>query len=352
MACGLAQNFAQLMLARIGVAAGEGGLTPAALATLSDRFDRRRLATATALFMLAPFVGGGLSLALGGAAYQWAQNLGPDALLPSLGFSPWQIVFLLIGASGLIPAVLLLLIADRPAKKAKAASQQNNWEVFALFRREWKLLVLYPMAMAVVMIVLASYVTWLPAAIMRSKGISEVEVGSLFGPTYLVSGSAGTLLAGFIVMMRAGNNPVRTVLLYMLTVLGLLWPLATFGLLSSSLTAEIAMMGMALFLISSVTSLSSLTYQYLTPRHLRAQAMALMAMLTGLVGTGLGPVLAGFLSDYLTASQFPLSMALASIGAVCVPLAFLLIFLVLREHERRRLDLIYHEGESAEVLRA
>jgi MFS family permease len=167
-----------------------------------------------------------------------------------------------------------------------------------------------------------------------------------------VSGTSGTLLAGFIVMMRAGSNPVRTVLLYMLIVLALLWPLATFGLLSSSLTAEITMMGMALFLISSVTSLSSLTYQYITPRHLRAQAMALMAMLTGLIGTGLGPVLAGFLSDYLTASQYPLSTALALIGAVCVPLAFLLLFLVLREHQRRRLDLIHHQSEPAEVLYA
>lgn len=342
MSCGAAQTFGQLMLARIGVAIGEAGLTPAALATLSDRFDRRRLATATAFFMLAPFVGGGLALALGGAAYTWAQGLDPASLLPRMGFKDWQIVFLVLGAGGLIPAALLLLIADRPSRKPEAAAPQDKWEVFALFRREWRIFILYPTAMALVMVVLASYVTWLPAAIMRSKSVSEAQIGALFGPIYLLSGSSGTLLAGFIVMMRAGANPVRTVLLYMLTVLALLWPLATFGLLTSSLAAELAMMGMALFLISSVTSLSSLTYQYVTPRHLRAQAMALMAMLTGLVGTGLGPVLAGFLSDHLVTARFPLSMALALIGAVCVPLAIALLLLVLREHERRRLDIRYN----------
>ena len=348
MSCGLAASFAQLMLARIGVAIGEAGLTPAALATLSERFDHKRLATATALFMLAPFVGGGLSLWLGGATYSWAQGLSPTSLLPSWGFSDWQIVFLIIGAAGLLPALLLLLIADRRPTSCtdRKADDTESASVSALFRKEWRILMLYPAAMAMVMIVLASYVTWLPAAIMRSKDISEAEVGSLFGPVYLICGCVGTLSAGFFISLRAGPNPVRTVLIYMLCVLGLLWPLSVFGPLTNSLIAELAMMGLALFLISSVTSLSSLTYQYVTPNNLRARAMALMAMLTGLVGTGLGPVLAGYLSDHLQGTTHPLSTALALIGAVCVPCAVLLLALVLRAHEKRRLDLIFQTNSQ------
>lgn len=349
MACGLANTFGQLMAARIGVAIGEAGLTPAALATLAERFDHRRLATATALFMLAPFVGGGLSLSIGGATLEWARDLDPASTLPSLGFSDWQIVFLIIGALGLIPAVLLLLIVDRPATPAKAEENKDQSEVFALFRKEWRILVLYPCAMAMVMIVLASYITWLPAAIMRSKGISEAEVGSLFGPVYLISGSAGTLIAGLFISMRAGANPVRSVLRYMISVLLLLWPIAAFGLLSDSLVAELALMAVALFLISSVTSLSSLTYQYVTPRRLRARSMALMAMLTGLVGTGLGPVLAGFLSDHLTQARFPLSQALSLIGGAFVPCAIILLVMVLRSHEQRRLDLVHQDATGAQA---
>ena len=174
---------------------------------------------------------------------------------------------------------------------------------------------------------------------MRSQHVGEARVGALFGPVYLLSGVAGTLSAGLFVSLRAGPDPVRTVIVHMLRALGLLWPLAVFGMLARSLTAELAMMGLALFLISSVTSLSSLTYQYVVPPHLRAQAMALMAMLTGLVGTGLGPVLAGVLSDRLTTAHQPLAVALAGIGAVCVPLAMLVLWAVLRAHAQRRLDL-------------
>lgn len=339
MSCGIVSSFGQLMAARIGVAVGEAGLTPAALATLSDRFNRRQLATATSLYMLAPFLGGGLALGAGGAVYVWAQGLDPQNMGFFARFSDWQIVFLVIGAAGLVPALLLLLIVDRPVR-SRGEKGASLSEVFALFRREWKIYMLFQFAMALVMVILAGYVTWLPAAIMRSKGIGEAEVGTLFGPVYLISGVLGTISAGVLVAVRAGNDPVRTVFRYMLLMLFLFWPLGAFGLMTSSLHAELAMMGIALFLISSVTSLSSLPFQYITPRHLRAQAIAIMAMVSALFGTGLGPVTAGILSDHLSGVSHPLSVALSIIGAICTPLVIALVWVSLREHGRRRLDLM------------
>lgn len=47
--CGFPGSFGHLMAARIGVAVGKAGLASAALSTLADRFDHRRLATATSL---------------------------------------------------------------------------------------------------------------------------------------------------------------------------------------------------------------------------------------------------------------------------------------------------------------
>ncbi|WP_404476776.1 MFS transporter [Novosphingobium sp. BL-52-GroH] len=350
MMCGMAGTFWQMMLARIGIAAGESGLTPAALATLSDRFNRRQLATATSFYMLAPFIGGGFALSLGGAIYAWAETIEPGSL-PILGtMAAWQVVFLIVGALGLIPALLLLLIADRPAAAHSRQGERGPGlgAVFALFGRHWQIFVLYQLAMAAVMILLASYISWLPAAIMRSKGIDEAEIGRLFGPIYLVCGAAGTLSAGMLVSRLAKQDPAGTVLRVILVSLGLVWPLASGGLLTSSLYGELAMMGAALFLISSVTSLSSLTFQYITPRHLRAQAMAVMAMVAALLGTGLGPILSGYMSDHLTGFAHPLSAALAIIGFVAVPLAFAFMAIALRYHARTRLDLrlLAHEDDA------
>lgn len=338
MLCGLAGSFTQMMGARIGVAAGEAGLTPAALATLADRFNRHQLATATAIFMLAPFIGGGMALGAGGALYEWAQHLAPTSWLRAGGHEPWQIVFFIVGALGLVPALLLLLIRDRRPVRLVAERKPNIGEVFALFNSHWQIFWLYQLAMAAVMILLASYITWLPAEIMRSKGIDESHVGQLFGPVYLVSGAAGTLSSGLIVTRLASEDGVRAVLRYQIAALVALWPLSMLALMTSSLYLEIAMMGLALFLLSSVTSLSSLTFQYITPRRLRAQSLAVMAMTAALVGTGAGPVLAGFLSDRLSGFAHPLSASLAIIGAVTVPLAFTCMAIALRTHAARRLD--------------
>jgi MFS family permease len=337
MLCALATNFWQLLLARIGLASGESGLTPAALATLSVRFDPRRLATATSMFMLAPFIGGGLALGGGGALYAAVGHWDRTAV-PLLGrFHDWQIVFFLVGLPGLVVAALLLLIVDSP--RARDAVRVGGGAVFAFFRREWRFAALYSLTMGMVMTLMSGYVTWLPAAIMRSKGIDERTLGALFGPIYLIAGAAGTLSAGIIIMYRGGADPVKAVLRYMSIVTIILWPIAAFGLLVSPLWLELALMGFALFLISSVTSLSSLPFQYVTPPHLRAQAIGLLSMVAALFGTGLGPVLAGFLSDRITFAAQPLSLALSMIGGVIVPVIIFMLFYLARHHRRVRLDL-------------
>tara|TARA_E500000331_G_scaffold314812_1_gene324384 strand:- start:63 stop:290 length:228 start_codon:yes stop_codon:yes gene_type:complete len=48
--CGLAQNYAQLFLARIGVGVGEATLGPAAYSMLADTFPPRKLGVAMGVF--------------------------------------------------------------------------------------------------------------------------------------------------------------------------------------------------------------------------------------------------------------------------------------------------------------
>ena len=65
--CGVAQNFLQLMLARIGVAVGEAGFTPASHSLISDYFPPERRAMAMSIFssgislgVLVGFLAGGV----------------------------------------------------------------------------------------------------------------------------------------------------------------------------------------------------------------------------------------------------------------------------------------------------
>ena len=65
-ACGVAQQFWHLLLARVGVGVGEAALTPCATSMLTDLFPRERLTSAIAIYSMGATVGAGFAFFFGG----------------------------------------------------------------------------------------------------------------------------------------------------------------------------------------------------------------------------------------------------------------------------------------------
>ncbi|MEX1147283.1 MAG: hypothetical protein WEB93_02775, partial [Sphingomonadales bacterium] len=143
-------------------------------------------------------------------------------------------------------------------------------------------------------------------------------------------GVLGTLTGGFIINRIGGNDTVGATLKYMRLCVLLAWPIATIGPMLPSLWAELVFMGATIFLISSVNCLSSLPLQYLVPMHMRAQAIALHGMVCAMIGTGIGPVMAGALSDNLTMAQHPLSLGLTLMAGVILPTVAVLLHSIIK----------------------
>src|SRR5690606_22987968 len=126
--CGLATSFLFLLLARIGVALGEAGGTPPANSILGDYFKPRSRANALAIFAmgvtigsaLANYFGGPIARSLNGPAVQnlfeswgwtWAINM-----LDWSQVEGWRVAFFVIGAPGVLVALLLLLTVREPPR--------------------------------------------------------------------------------------------------------------------------------------------------------------------------------------------------------------------------------------------
>src|SRR5580658_1803983 len=91
--CGLAKNFGQMLLLRMGVGGGEASLSPAAYSLLTDYFPPQRRATAMCIYSAGIYVGSGCASVLGGFVIGWA-NGRASWTLPLLGdVRSWQIVF-------------------------------------------------------------------------------------------------------------------------------------------------------------------------------------------------------------------------------------------------------------------
>jgi len=111
---GLAGSYGQLAAARIGVGIGEASASPAAYSLLADYFPVRRRALVLSIYTSGLYVGGGLSLPLGGwIDHAW--NRGHAHGAAPFGLAGWQVAFLAVGLPGLLLALWVLTLRE-PAR--------------------------------------------------------------------------------------------------------------------------------------------------------------------------------------------------------------------------------------------
>ena len=107
---GLSRNGAQITLARIGVGVGEATASPSAYSLISDYFPPRLRATALSIYSSGLYIGGGLSLLIGGLIVEnW------NAMYPGggpFGLVGWQAAFVAVGLPGLLLAIWVMTLRE------------------------------------------------------------------------------------------------------------------------------------------------------------------------------------------------------------------------------------------------
>jgi MFS family permease len=107
-----AGSFGMLAIARIGVGVGEASASPAAYSMISDRFPKQRRATALSIYSSGLYIGGALSLPLGGLVSSRWKAAWPHAADAPLGLAGWQAAFLAVGIPGLLLALWVLTLRE------------------------------------------------------------------------------------------------------------------------------------------------------------------------------------------------------------------------------------------------
>jgi MFS family permease len=134
MLSGFASNFTMLATARIGVGIGEASASPAAYSMISDYFPKEKRATALSIYSAGLYIGGGLSLPIGGlVSSRWNASFPNPAEAP-LGLVGWQAAFLAVGLPGLLLALWVVSLRE-PQRGASDGLPQpvvrpNAWRDF------------------------------------------------------------------------------------------------------------------------------------------------------------------------------------------------------------------------------
>ena len=131
---GFATSFTMLAAARIGVGIGEASASPAAYSMISDSFPKERRATALSIYSSGLYIGGALSLPIGGFVVASWNKAYPVAAEAPLGLAGWQAAFLAVGLPGLLLALWVLTLRE-PQRGASDGMPQpvvrpNAWREF------------------------------------------------------------------------------------------------------------------------------------------------------------------------------------------------------------------------------
>jgi MFS transporter, Spinster family, sphingosine-1-phosphate transporter len=286
---GVAGNFSQLFVTRLGVGIGEAGSQPASTALVADLFPENRRASALSLLLVSTPVGSFLGLLLGGyVGTRWG----------------WRAALLVAGIPGIIFAIAMILTSRDPKFSSAIglvrqgpSLRKTLWMFIRIPRFRW----LVAGAVCWSFLIYASG-AWLPAFFIRVYGMSSAQIGRFAAIAVGLGGALGTIGGGFVCdLLRQRYRDVELKILMIALCLAVSLLLATL-LSASRSTALISMILFDVFAFSYLTPTVSLIQQAVTEES-RALAIAVGLSVSTILNLGFALPLVGLLSDALTPTQ-------------------------------------------------
>lgn len=185
-ACGLANNFTQLFIARFGVGIGEAGGSPPAHSIVSDIFPANQRATALSIYSFGVY--GGILVGTVGGAYL-------------VQYFDWRIAFVVVGLPGIFLALIVRFVIKEPprglAEKRNDAAPPGFLKVMGYLwdRKSFRHL---SFACALHAFVTYGMGNFMPLFLGRVHGMPILDIGLYYGLIAGVGGLAGTFFGGWM----------------------------------------------------------------------------------------------------------------------------------------------------------
>jgi len=311
-ACAATKNFSQLFAARAAIGLGEAGYAPGGTAMISALYPENKRAFMVGIWNASIPLGMAAGIVIGGAiASRWG----------------WRHAFGIVALPGLIIALLFFFVKDYKTvglektvdrresvqDAGPATKRMSNRDIVRTFAQTPSLLLTY-FGFAGMMFTSISMSTFLPTYFQRIQGF-PLQKATLLASGIMLTSIVGSPLGGWI----ADTWMKKTIQARLLL-----------PALSALLTAALFLGGFYLpsggavqygiFLLAGIASIAwassaiAVTQDVVHP-GLRAVSYALCVVTQNLLGSALGPVVTGAISDrygILTALKIASAMALIS----------------------------------------
>lgn len=342
---GAAQNFAHLLLARVGVGVGEAGGSPPSHSMISDIFPQKSRALALGIYSMGIYFGVMVGFSIGG----WvAQDFG------------WRTTFVVVGLPGVLLAVIVGLTIKEPARAigdrleqaaeglaipADNPERPRFSETIALL---WSRKSFRHLSLACALHAFTQYgiSNFMPPFMARAHDMPVSDIGWRLALIAGIGGAIGSVLGGWLAD-RLGKRDRRWYVGVATVSLMLILPLVPIALMAESqfifllfLAPVVALGGVYLGPCLAVT-------HSMVGLRQRAVASAILFFILNLIGLGFGPMTIGAISDLLR-PEFGDSDGLryAIIGAASIANAWAILHYLLASRTLRE-DIAAAEREQA-----
>jgi MFS family permease len=327
--CGLCAGFAQLFLARMGVAIGEATLQPVAPSIIADHFPPERRTLPMSLYLMGAGMGAGVTLITGGFVAHLIRNV-DSVSVPSLGtFQPWQIIFFVVGLPGLIVSVLFLFGREAP-RRERHHSHGSFSELMEAMRSRRSIVLPQFAGVGLYQIYAYGYSAWMPAYFGRAHGWTIVDIGLKYGFIQMTFPMAGAWIGGSLAERLSRRGYANFNLLAAAICVGFMSVFGILATLTRSALASALLLGCTMAFTQAPGGPNASAIQEIFPNQLRARVTALYYAVVALVGMTSGPVIVGLMNDHLFTDRAGVGKSLSLTALLTLPAGAILVFVAAR----------------------
>ena len=301
-ATGMATNYVQLLLARVGVGVGEAGCVPASHSMLADYYPRELRSRALGAHTAGQFLGMLGGMVMGGI------------LVQTVG---WRAGFVWLGIGGLVLYAIFHLTVREPAR----VDEQRNPALPAasVMRRLGDLKCFAWLVVAFATTNFAgSIAAWLPTYLERAFALQPMQIGLGLGLSLGLATSIGALTGGQL-GVRYSKHSKSWASRFTAVVSFAVMPMYVGTLYAPTPAIAFTLLFATFILAGMIAGPVFATLQDLVDPSVRATGTAIVALAGVVVGQGMGPLVVGFLSDLWQAgpnSVSGLRMAMTAVALV------------------------------------
>lgn len=335
LASSFTTDFSTLMLCRAGVAIGEAVLTPAAISLIGDMYSRKDRALPTSCYMATSNIMATGSFVIGALVYDIACSLD---VLPTM--EPWRLTLLLVSLPGIALSLLVVLTVKEPpridddhSESGDAPNCATAADVWHFLKSNARTFLPFFIGTGLISSLTLGVMSWAPTLLVRIHGLPASQASYIFGSFGMPASLLGTFTLPWLAtrLQEKGHHDAIPLVLMVCVITPI--PAIIYGMLCGQYWAMLLGLTMTMMFLPSVTVMTCLGLQQVSPSRMRARNVAINLLVINLFGYTVGPFVSGYLADHIFIGPSAVASSLAIMAAVIGPTAALCYYLA-RKHFR------------------